>query len=69
MHFDSVGSRHFTLQIRCPPHDGKTIGSQEAGDVLYEDTGNIALKRPSPSVEFRKSEFILAGAGHYLRPV
>jgi hypothetical protein len=58
-----------TLQIRCPRNRGKTFGRQKAGDVLHEDTGDISLERTGPSVEIRKSEFILAGAGHYLRPV
>jgi hypothetical protein len=68
-HCDPVRSRHLTLQIGCPTHRGKTIGRQKAGDVLYEDTGDIALKGTGPSVEFREFEFITARSGHYLRPV
>jgi hypothetical protein len=50
-------------------HDGKTISWQQAGDVLYKDTVDIALKRTGPPVKFREFELILAGACHYLRPV
>ena len=33
-----------TLQIGCPWHHGNMVGRQKAGEVLYEDTGDIRYR-------------------------